>query len=268
MTDSDLVPVHFRGIEYPLALPDSATDYIQRRIKDQARPYEEHMLNHMASRLGPQDVVIDVGANVGNHTIGLAVASGCTVVAFEPNAELADAVRRSSSANGLDDRVRVFTYAVSETKGHGRFVHLDPNNLGAQRIAVSRDPDDPFEVVRLDDLDWPTPVRIIKVDVEGMELEVLNGALELIRRDHPLLYVECAQEREFAELSKTLGDLGYFPWKTFNATPTHLFGHRDEEEAAAVAVSNSVEMTRLYVRLFERCRDRGFPPGDPWSKIE
>ena len=61
-------------------------------------------LNHPISVGGvtvcPGDLVVDVGANVGNHAIYLAAVAGCTVAAFEPNPELCAAMRESAVLNG------------------------------------------------------------------------------------------------------------------------------------------------------------------------
>jgi spore maturation protein CgeB/glycosyltransferase involved in cell wall biosynthesis len=75
----------------------------------------------------------------------------------------------------------------------------------------------------LDSYPFDGPVKVMKIDVEGMELDVLEGASALIGRDRPLLYVECATEKHYRTLSRWLERRDYVHWESFNATPTHLF---------------------------------------------
>jgi len=82
------------GLDYQIALPHRETDYIQGKIAREGAPYELTMLRAMADRLSPGDLVLDIGANIGNHSLYLA-AAGFTVHAFEPNASLCEALNQS-----------------------------------------------------------------------------------------------------------------------------------------------------------------------------
>ena len=63
-------------------------------------------------------------------------------------------------------------------------------------------------MIRLDDLDLPV-CRLIKVDVEGMELSVLKGGRELIARNSPILYVENNRDAKSDELIRWISGIGY-----------------------------------------------------------
>lgn len=232
------------GISYCLILPHHHTDYIQHRIMSESRPYEAEMLEDMKSRVQPGDHVIDVGANVGNHTVYLAAVTGCHVTAFEPNPVLSEAIRASARMNGLDDRILVHQAGVGAAAGRGRFTHLDQSNLGAQHIEISDGADSPVEIVSLDGLNWLHRIQAIKIDVEGMELAVLQGAIHLIERDHPTIYVECQTELDFEAIHDFLSGHGYSCVMTFNATPTQLYLHK----------SQLVEDQRLEGFLTDRAR--------------
>ncbi|WNB85195.1 FkbM family methyltransferase [Cellulomonas sp. ATA003] len=219
-TDVDAVEVAADGTTYRLVLPDRESDYIQGWVSEHGRPYEHPMLADMARRLHAGDVVLDVGANVGNHSIYLAAVVGCHVEAFEPDATLTSALGASVEANGLGAVVRVHTVALGSGAGTGALVRPDVTNIGAQQIRLG---EGDIRVVPLDAVDVRRPVRGMKVDVEGMELAVLQGAAVLIEQDRPLLYVECATEIAFGAVASWLDERGYSYWETFNATPTHLF---------------------------------------------
>jgi len=229
------------GASYSICLPDAETDYIQGKIARDKQPYELEMLRDMAARLQPDDLVLDVGANIGNHTLYLASVVGCKVHAFEPNRHLCDALAQSIELNGQDHRVTVHQVGVSASKGVARFSHLDAANLGAQSLEQVQDADEnTIQLVSLDQLEWSSPVRMIKIDVEGMESEVLKGAQQLILRDKPVLYVESQAAEDFEPLSTQLKALGYLYCATFNATPTHVFQHES-------CVSMSDDVPRLLV---------------------
>src|SRR5690554_222405 len=215
------------GVSYTICLPHADTDYIQGKIASTREPYELEMLRDMAARLQPGQLVLDVGANIGNHSLYLACVAGAYVEAFEPNAELCEALRTSAIENGVESRLRVHQTGVSNSPGFAQFSQLNESNLGAQSLELSQEQSG-IPLVTLDQFDLPTSVRMIKVDVENMELQVLRGAAAILERDHPILYVEGQTETDFAVINRLLEGLGYQFCATFNATPTHLFLHESE----------------------------------------
>ena len=219
-SETTVAEIEAAGCRYRIVLPNVATDYIQKKVATERQAYEYEMLEQMRRQLRPGDLVVDAGANVGNHTIFLAAVAGCRVEAFEPNASLAAAIRTSAALNGFGDRVHVHTLALGARPGRGRFDVERPDNLGAQRLI----PDGgEIEIVTLDSLRFEGRVRALKIDVEGMELAVLDGAATLVERDRPVIYVECIGDLDFRGVARWLDARGYIHWDTFNATPTHQF---------------------------------------------
>jgi FkbM family methyltransferase len=208
------------GVSYRMVLPNADVDYIQRKLATEHVPYELPMLEDMRTRLSADDLVVDAGANIGNHTMYLAAVVGCRVVAFEPNAKLAEALRASLALNALDGKVDVRELGLGKHAGRGQFAKNIPDNLGAQSITGG---EGPLEIAPLDSIDFPAQVKAVKIDVEGMELDVLKGAAGLIQRDRPIVYVECADQVSFRQVHQWMAAENYGYWDTFNATPTHLF---------------------------------------------
>lgn len=217
---SKVVALSVANVDYSVYLPDQETDYIQRKIATEKMPYEIEMLDDIGSRLAPGDIVLDVGANIGNHTLYIAAVAGCRVVAFEPNLELAEALAHSLRLNGLSKQVAIKTIGLGRENTRGEFRTQIEDNLGAQSLEVG---EGRITIKALDELDLQRPIKLIKVDVEGMELAVLEGGAALIAQDRPLIYVECMSVSEFKVIAKWMAGQNYTYWDTFNATPTHLF---------------------------------------------
>lgn len=225
-------------VSFQIVLPDAETDYIQRILASGETPYEPEMLVVMARRLQPGDLVLDVGANIGNHTLYLA-AAGCRVYAFEPNLHLCDALNESIELNGFRGRLEVQTVALGAEDGVAHFTEEIAENLGAQSLEPGKGE---IELKRIDSFEFDHPVRAVKIDVEGMEMDVLKGAKSLLLHDRPDLYIECQDEEAFRRVATWLADVKYSYWDTYNATPTHLF-----LAAERLTVEQHVEQSRLRV---------------------
>ncbi len=256
----DYVRLEDRGIGYELYLPDP-DDYIQKLIRSNGKPYELEMLHDMCLWLEKDSLVVDAGANVGNHALYLAAVASAKVVAFEPSALLAGHLRKSVARNDLDSRVEVREQGLGRIPARAHFREALPENLGAQALETGSGD---MEVVRLDDVVLPGPIAMIKVDVEGMEMDVLEGARELIRRDRPLIYVESQDEASFKRLAAWAAANNYGYWESFNITPTHLFrpleSFTQEQRFERLASREVIQEYRYNVQLrrarrFQRASD-------------
>jgi len=132
----------------------------------------------------PGAVALDVGANVGGYALllGMWVGPGGRVFAFEPAPDAFDGLARHVRLNGLEDVVTPVQAAASDSTGTGRMAMEGAsggNRLGGEGQAVL--------TVTLDEFCAREGIRpsVIKIDVEGAELEVLRGARETIRAAGP-----------------------------------------------------------------------------------
>ncbi|HXG11260.1 MAG TPA: FkbM family methyltransferase [Gemmataceae bacterium] len=165
--------------------------------------------------VAPGHVVLDVGANIGAHTIPLAQLTGPRggVLAFEPQRIPYYTLCANVVLNNLH---HVICYQAALGDKAGRIVVPDldysvEQNFGGLGLA-NLPPDCRGHIVpllRIDDLKLPR-CNFIKIDVEGMERSVLSGAVETIRRFKPILYVEDDRKEKSAELRAFLESLGYF----------------------------------------------------------
>jgi len=255
MCDAPIFEMNLSECRYQLCLPHWRNDYIQGFVAKGRKPYEYKLLQFMSKFLTTNDLFIDVGANIGNHSLFLSASTGCRVVAIEPNPELCAAVRESIKINGLERKVELVEKGVGRSADRAFFKEYNPSNIGAQSLTFAghgREVVGPeIEVTTIDSLNVSTNVRMIKIDVEGMEEDVVLGAMGVIQRDHPILFIEAGDSDSFNRLSALLRPLGYFYWETFNATPTHCFMHDLDVQRV-----NLRDRSYFYGQLVYRNRDR------------
>lgn len=209
MTQLTTHKVEFGGKSFLIdAHPESL---IGRRIENNGI-YERWLLEHIWNQKY-EGVAIDVGACIGTHTLWFAGICELAVVAFEPlfkdelghnigdlNPQLASSIRIEHSALGdtatwahdMQERVLTDPGADLERSAQGKL------EIGGGSIPVNT----------LDSYDLHN-VCLIKIDVEGLEPEVLRGADETIRRELPDLYIEAKTEDDHKALEEVLGPHNY-----------------------------------------------------------
>lgn len=177
----------------------------------------------MAQHLRPGHVFYDIGANMGFFSLiasRLVGASG-KVCAFEPVSENAAAVRKNIQLNQMDC-ARLFEVAVGQTSGNAELL-LTEWDGGSTLSSSVVSPSEPVSrrtvrVVALDDFisaeKLPRP-DFVKIDVEGVEPEVIQGMIRTISEARPILLYEVddgdkdSLMRRWGELDEQVKALGY-----------------------------------------------------------
>ncbi len=168
--------------------------------------------------LSPGDVFADVGANVGLYTLWGArrVGAAGQVHAFEPIPRAVAALQRNVEVNAFS-QVEVNACAVGAESGSVRLHLMDLHTARSSRYVLPEGESLEVPLVSLDEhLASRRPPRLIKIDVEGMEFEVIRGAQGLLGADDPPLLVFEATADFFAaagtsyrEVVRFLADRGY-----------------------------------------------------------
>lgn len=203
----------------------------------QSGGYEQAFDDAMFAAIGQNDVVWDVGANIGYYSKKFADASspGGKVLAFEPFPET---VVQLQSAVVDWDNIAVVPKALGATPGIVRMAH-GGDELGATNKIVSSSTSEGFTEVEVitgdalvESVDVPAP-NIIKIDTEGFELDVLEGMARLLRKPGlRAIFIEVhfgnLAERGMsdapAKIEKILSANGYrLRW----LDPSHLAAYRD-----------------------------------------
>lgn len=185
--------------------------------------YEQDEVEFVRSVVKPGDVAIDVGAHIGYFSMHLADAAGAEghVYAFEPFPSNAALLARSIAENRFESRVTLTRAAAGPSSGTAQlsFARETLNTGGAHLVqdgAIAAGNETmPVEVRALDDMALRRPVRFVKLDAEGAEPGVLEGARRLLLADRPVILTELHPAQlsrvsgvtpgGFIELAKALG---------------------------------------------------------------
>jgi len=161
--------------------------------------YEPWVSNALERYLHPGDVAWDVGAFIGFHTLLMSrrVEQG-RVLALEPDPRNAERLRRNLSLNGVTN-VEVLPVAAGARRDRAS---LEPHPTHPSQTRVRAAGGMPCEVSPLDDLlGLTSPPALVKVDVEGVEAEVLAGASEVLESARPVWCIELHGETNEAVIS-------------------------------------------------------------------
>jgi FkbM family methyltransferase len=163
------------------------------------------------------DLMVDVGANVGTYTV-LAASTGANVIAIEPLPSTRQHLERNIALNAFGAVVEVVPCAMGSKRGHVRIT----SDLGTMNH-ILRDQDDDASALlvavrTLDDVVGNQRATVIKIDVEGHELEVLKGAVSTLSRNDVLAVI--AESNDISShsgvtesvLKTALRDLGFHPY--------------------------------------------------------
>ena len=162
--------------------------------------------------IAPGSTVIEVGANIGALTLALADIVGVEgrVIAFEPQPENFSLLYKNIVANSFEGIVSVYDVAVGSEPKYSAAIpalaEIFNNNYGGVELGSGARY---ASVTTLDLMIYNGNPSFIKIDVEGMEADVLRGATETIKKYRPVLYVENDRADKSEELLRLIASLDY-----------------------------------------------------------
>ena len=198
--------------------------------------YSEGEVAMFRQLLGPGDVVVEAGANFGALTVPMAQLVGPQgmIYAFEPQRLVYQGLTANIALNSLPN-VTTMHAGLGAAYGSLHVPILDPTHrqsFGGFSI-TGHSAGEKVAVLTIDSLEL-AQCRMIKVDVEGMECEVLEGARETIARLKPILYVENDRPEYSSRLIAQIQDMGYRLWwhlpplynaNNFRGDPENIYGN-------------------------------------------
>jgi FkbM family methyltransferase len=188
-------------------LPFADKDLIQKQILMSSTFFEHAYLQAVRKFIPAQAVIIDAGANIGNHTLFFAgVCQAKRIYAFEPLREIFKILEQNIRLNGFD-QVMPINAVLGAEPGKAALDLFRPANIGATSFQATSRGD--YEITTLDALNLDK-LDFIKMDVEGAQQAVLEGSRQTLARCRPVLWLELRRKLgEYEPTVALLESLGY-----------------------------------------------------------
>ncbi len=150
--------------------------------------WERHSFDLLAEHIVPGSVVIEVGAHIGTHTVRMGQLAGPwgRVYAFEPQRKIYRELHHNLALNGVTN---VVALRMAIGSGETRIIEMNPASPGNEGGTGVGAGGDAAELRSLDSFGFER-LSLLKIDVETYENEVLDGALDTIRRNRPVMLIE------------------------------------------------------------------------------
>ncbi len=212
--------VTIRGKNHGYLMELELSDWAERYTFFLGRYYEMGVQRVLDAILMPGDRFVDIGANIGMIALHARSLIGATghMDCFEPNPECVARLRGHLQLNNIQN-VTIHTCALSDKVGNSN-LNLSSEHSGTATLTevdeVKRTL--PVTVCVGDDLLMEGPgINVMKVDVEGYEMKVLNGLTRTLKKFKPIIITELIDAHlhragsSVAAVMELLGTLGYLP---------------------------------------------------------
>lgn len=242
--------LHERTFEFDI--PPS--DHIARIIESTGKWYEQAMLDDIYQRQ-PKGTALDIGACFGTHSAWFSAVCGMRVIAFEPNSDTYQCLISTVDRNNLDVKP-IWAAAGNRAGAVDIRAPRVPHNVGSTPVRLKPRGADGIPMMTIDSMGLED-VGLIKIDVEGFEVRVLQGAIETIKRCQPLIYVE-AGRNSLLGVDRILMGLAYYRFGVFNKTKTYGYSpietlmRASEPRTLSVAIMAHHKRDHLIPYLHER----------------
>lgn len=221
-----IVTLNHLGEAFRMYVPFGDQDYIQGALVAKRDFYESELLATLRTlNIVPKgSVVIDAGANIGNHSVYFQhFLAPKRLYSFEPQPLAYDTLVRNIGLNDSPCETRPVRAMLGAEEGTGAVSTYKTGNQGAATFAPTEGGGTPMVTLdsALEDGDHDN-VGFIKIDVEGFQGQVLRGAHNILTRSKPPLWIEVFAE-EKAETDDILAAYGYRSTPLAGTRNNHLY---------------------------------------------
>ena len=233
-------------------------DYVFETIREKNNFYENELLNKWKRYLSDSKVVFDVGANLGNHTLFWAKKLNTDVIySFEPYIPNFERLLHNVQNNFLDN-VYPINKAMGKKEGYTCVKEFHEDNYGGTTLNEEIQSDGEIEVITIDSFVKEKKIEsvdFIKIDTEGYEVSVLDGAQKTISKYYPDLWIE-VNSQTFQEIMNRLEQLEYIVADTlgFNILFLNPRRHTKIEQIDInivwKAMFNNLERVNIYYKNY------------------
>ena len=205
--------------------------------------YELEELSRLRAVAPRGGVYVDFGANVGNHSLFFALfMEARQVIPVEPNPLAYELLVANTIVNGLSDVIAFdrLGVGVSDTHAGGFAMEETRRNLGGARMLAG---EGEIDVYSGQDLLRDVAPDFIKIDVEGMEMQVLEGLGDVLDRSQPMIFAEVDNEnaKSFAAWARAHGYEIAFSLQRYRSNKNHLLVPAADAARVRAAMEAPVE---------------------------
>lgn len=245
------------------------TDVVIGKSLELYGEYGQLELDFLLYMVDQTKVVYDIGSNIGYHTTAFA-SRAKKVYGFEPNPRNYSLLARNTE---MFNNIQLMNCAVGSKFGMIKCSDYNPNvpgNYGNMKVGVT-DATITVPMVTIDDLDLEKP-DLIKIDVEGSEIDVIKGCIKTIEEHKPLIYYEAHETPDFKEIYEILETYEYqFYWaqvnnynpNNFAKNVINIFGNTAlfsvfavPKEFPSLALTKVLGSDDTHEKLIERMRNK------------
>ena len=180
--------IKYGGKEIDITIYESY-EHVSEEIKRECMFYEIEFLQYIQNNHPIQTGIVDIGANIGNHSLFFSeFLQYDKIYSFEPHPHNFELLQKNMDGK----KAKLYQTALSEKKGEMVLYNSDSSNNGG--FSLHQQPTsfvvyDKIDVTPLDSYKLKN-ISMIKIDVEGHEQEMLKGAVDTIKKNHPIIFVE------------------------------------------------------------------------------
>lgn len=202
-----ILEIHEDGKRINFYIPFADRDLIQRKILASFSFYEIALLRKIKPMIIGMNHILDVGANIGNHSLYFSKICNINKInCFEPMPINFEILKKNIEINKCKG-IQLHSLALGSEEGLCSIAEFKSLNYGATSFV--NDKNGLFNVKTLDSLSYDS-IDFVKIDVEGKHVEFLNGALETLSQNKPLIFIELRKSKnEFQSGYEILKKLGY-----------------------------------------------------------
>ena len=189
-----VVALHYRGATIRWLITNPGDEIQSKQMRDVF--YEVETLNNVASHLTDVKYVYDVGANIGNHSVYFASRlKPDKIVLVEPYPPAIQHLLVNLSLNYASCfDLQYLGFGVSSERGRATLIPPSDFNIGLTQLSQSSQGS--IDLISLDEIIGQQPADLIKIDVEGMEIEVLNGMTRTLETQRPSVFIEVTDKNK------------------------------------------------------------------------
>lgn len=195
-------------------VPNYPVDFVQSCIVDNDKFFEEDILLELDQYINNNSVILDIGANIGNHSLYWSKKRNARkIYCFEPIRDTFTILKKNIALNHLENIVFPVNVGLSDEKAMAKVKRFTYSDVGG--TSITKDDTGDIQLEYLDNVEIAeSQIDFVKIDVEGHEINVLNGAANTINKYKPDIFIE-SFSNNYITVDNILTAWGYRLKKSF-----------------------------------------------------